>query len=274
MNGDQDLTGQPNGVQPIAAAATAAGRVRELNEDAVLSASPVFAVADGMGGHAAGEVASALALEQLAAFAAEPDMRPEALLAAIEAANRAILLCAEQRPETRGMGTTVSGVCLGEVGGSAHWFVFNVGDSRVYRFAAGHLTQVTTDHSEVEELISAGQISSEQARTHPRRNVVTRSLGTDPAPTPDIWVLPATPSDTFLVCSDGLPLEVDDDEIAEVLALRLPPQDAADRLLSMALAAGGRDNVSVVVVCLPQTDELQPVDVSTAPRRRALGLEG
>jgi serine/threonine protein phosphatase PrpC len=251
------------------AASTVAGAVRELNEDAVLADTPLFVVADGMGGHAAGEVASALALQQLAALRGQVDVRPEGILTAIEAANQSILDWSAARPETLGMGTTLSGVCLGEVGGSPHWFVFNVGDSRVYRYAAGSFAQVTTDHSEVEELVLAGRISAEEARGHPRRNVVTRSLGTDPAPTPDIWVLPAGAGETFLICSDGLPLEVEDSDIAAVLARELPPQEAVNMLVDMALAAGGRDNVSVVVVSVPASSEPQPVDVSTAPRHRA-----
>src|SRR5580765_1304544 len=164
------------------------GARRELNEDAILAVEPVFAVADGMGGHAAGEVASALALEQLATLAGHAALHPTDVLAAIERANAAILACVAERAETAGMGTTVSGVCLGEVGGSPHWFIFNVGDSRVYRFDQLGLVQVSTDHSEVQELVAAGHITAEQARTHPRRNVVTRSLGTEPAPVPDLWV--------------------------------------------------------------------------------------
>jgi PPM family protein phosphatase len=250
------------------AASSVAGGVRELNEDAVLADMSVFVVADGMGGHAAGEVASALALQQMAVLRGQGDVRPEEILAAIEAANRSILDWSAARPETRGMGTTLSGMCLGAVGGSPHWFVFNVGDSRVYRYISGVLIQVTTDHSEVQELVTAGRITAEEARAHPRRNVVTRSLGTDPAPTPDVWVLPAEPGDTFLICSDGLPLELEDADMAHVLARELPPQEAVDLLVAMALAAGGRDNVSVIIVSVPAGSEPQPVDVSTAPRHR------
>ncbi len=145
-------------------------------------------------------------------------------LAAIAAANQAILDWASTRADALGMGTTVSGVCLGSVGGSPHWFVFNVGDSRVYRLEDDRLSQVTTDHSEVEELLSSGVLSPEDARFYPRRNVVTRSLGTDPAPIADLWVFPVSGKDTFLICSDGLTNEVDDDGI-----LRLMRDGASDQ---------------------------------------------
>jgi len=252
----------------VAAAASDAGAVRALNEDAVLAASPIFLVADGMGGHAAGEVAAGIAVAELGKLAGTTDLGPDQLLDAIDAANRAILDWSASRPDTAGMGTTLSGVALGRVGGSPHWFVFNVGDSRVYRFDGAALTQVTTDHSEMEELIRAGAITAEQARHHPRRNVVTRSLGTDPAPIADIWVLPAEPGDTFLICSDGLTLEVDDVDMSAVLRAAREPADAAAALVARAIAAGARDNVSAVVVSLPRVAEQTTADVATAPRHR------
>lgn len=252
-------------------ARTDVGAVRELNEDAVVSSPPVFAVADGMGGHAAGEVAAGIAARSLAALAGRGDLRSEDILAAIEAANESILAVASQRVETAGMGTTVSGLCLGRIGGTDHWFVFNVGDSRVYRLAGGKLTQITTDHSEVAELIAAGHITADEAKSHPLRSVVTRSLGSDPAPTPDVWVLPATEGERFLVCSDGLPLELSEPEIAGILARPVGAQGAADALVEAAVAAGGRDNVSAVVVDVSPTIDRQPADVTTAPRRAISG---
>lgn len=233
------------------AAVTDVGQVREHNEDAILAEQNVFVVADGMGGHAAGEVAAALAVEQFAVLAGRADLRPEDLVQAVAKANEAILSVAARRGETAGMGTTVAGVCLGEDDGTVCWLVFGVGDSRVYRYGVDGLAQVTVDHSEVEELIEAGRLSPEDARYYPRRNVVTRSLGSDPAPTPDVWVLPAVPADRFLVCSDGLTGEVRDDEIAAIVEGNPDPQAAADELVAHALAAGGHDNVSVIVVDLP-----------------------
>jgi protein phosphatase len=255
-------------------AASDVGWVRELNEDCVLAQPPVFVVADGMGGHAAGEVAADLAMQQFAALAGREDLKPEDVVDAVAGANAAILARSSERSETAGMGTTLSGVCLGVVGGSPHWFVFNVGDSRVYRFADGALRQITVDHSEVEELLAAGRITREEARVHPLRNVVTRSLGMDPAPVPDIWVLPVGSGDRFLICSDGLPLEVTETEIVEVLSRAAPPQTTAEMLVRMAVDAGGRDNVSVVVVETPRSETVPDADVSTAPRQGLAGGQG
>jgi protein phosphatase len=251
--------------------ATDVGKVREANEDAVWAGPRLFVVADGMGGHAAGEVAAGLALQRLMPLAQRLDLRVDDLVAAIADANAAILEVTAQRSETVGMGTTVSGVYLGEFGGSPHWFVFNVGDSRVYRCTGDLLVQVTVDHSEVEELLGAGRITAEQARVYPRRNVITRSLGTNPAPVPDIWVLPAVSAETFVICSDGLPLEVDDADIRATAAADLPAQEIADRLCRMAVDAGGRDNVSVVVVRLCTAATGESADVATAPRPKVEG---
>jgi protein phosphatase len=234
-------------------AATHVGRVRADNEDAVLAVPDVFAVADGMGGHAAGEVASAIAMEHVGRLAGRDDLGPDDVIGAIATANDAILAWAAEHPETSGMGTTVTGVCHGTLDGAPHWLVFNVGDSRTYRQAGAALEQVTVDHSEVAELVAAGRITPAEARDHPLRNVVTRSLGTDPAPEADVWVLPAGEGDRFLLCSDGLPLEVSDSDIAEVMRRALTPQDTAEALVEMAVAAGGRDNVSAVVVELPRS---------------------
>jgi serine/threonine protein phosphatase PrpC len=184
----------------------------------------------------------------------------------LAAANQAILNWSATRAGAAGMGTTVSGVCLGVVGGVPHWFVFNVGDSRVYRLVDGALRQITVDHSEVEELIEAGRLTAEQAVHYPRRNVVTRSLGTDPAPTPDVWVFPAGAADTFLICSDGLTSEVDEDRIRQLLQERANAQEVADALCRTAVANGGRDNVSVVIVRYDDESGPGGVDVATAPR--------
>lgn len=258
-------------IETTAGAATDVGRSRELNEDAICLIPPVFAVADGMGGHAAGEVAASLALAELSRLAGRDDLAPTDLLAAIEAGNDAILAWSANRVDTAGMGTTLTGVCLGSIANSPHWFVFNVGDSRVYRLAGGVLSRVTVDHSEVEELVTAGTISADDARSHPRRNVVTRSLGTSPAPTPDIWVLPASEGDLFVICSDGLPLEVAEPDIAEAVSRGDSPQQTADTLVQMALAGGGRDNVSVVIVGVPVDSTVNAADVCTAPRLHDLG---
>ncbi len=231
-------------------AATHPGRVRRSNEDSVITSARFVAVADGMGGHAAGEVASRIAVTCIAELADRPDARPDDVIAAIAEANHRILAHAQLDQATAGMGTTLTGIGLVNVGGTEHWVVYNVGDSRVYRYANGAFRQLTVDHSEVEELRLAGQLTDEEARVYPRRNVVTRSLGSLPAPQPDLWVFPPTPGERFLVCSDGLTLEVEDTDIAEVIAGVDDVRAAAGMLMERALAGGGRDNVSAVVVSL------------------------
>ena len=247
--------------------ATDVGRLRELNEDALVAEPPLFAVADGMGGHAAGEVAADLALQEMRSLATLAFVGSQEVVEAIAHANQRIV--EHGSGESQGMGTTLAGLCLGTVGGSPHWIVFNVGDSRVYRFADGVLEQLTTDHSEVQEMVAAGQISADQARVHPNRNIITRSLGTQPAPVPDVWVIPAGEAETYLVCSDGLTGEVTDAEIRQVLDHGAVAQSSADDLCGLALAAGGHDNISVVIV-RGQGNVISQVDDATAPRSQTL----
>ena len=256
----------------IAALATDVGRVRAHNEDAGLITSDLVAVADGMGGHAAGEVASSLAVEALrevgesAGSDEAGGLRPKDVLDAVQAANRAILQSVARNPEQTGMATTLAGLARVTVGGSPHWAVFNIGDSRVYRLADNRMSLVTRDHSEVRELMDAGLIDATEAARHPMRNVITRSLGSDHAPSPDVWVLPPTPGERFVVCSDGLSNELDDREIMLVARKYGYPQIAADQLVGAALRAGGRDNVSVVVVAVDAGEGDGDDDADTAPR--------
>lgn len=249
-------------------AVTHPGLVRTTNEDSVLVTDRLVAVADGLGGHAAGEVASGLAVDRLRKLSRRPGITSDDITAAIADANRLILAKADSRVDYAGMGTTLCGVAVVSVGGSEHCIVFNVGDSRVYRFHDGTLSQVTVDHSELQELRDAGRISNLAAKRYPRRNVVTRSLGSDPAPTPDTWLFPPTDQDRFLVCSDGLTGEVDDAAIAGVLREHPEPGPAAGALLEKALAAGGRDNIAVIVVNLESATDHRLVDADTAPRAR------
>jgi PPM family protein phosphatase len=231
-----------------AGAATHPGLVRSANEDSMVTAPMFAAVADGMGGHAAGEVASRIAVESIAELAAQPVPTPDDVVEAVTRANRRILEQGATRRELAGMGTTLSGIGLVDVAGTPQWIVFNVGDSRVYRYADATLAQLSVDHSEVAELLAAGQLSVDEARDYPRRNVVTRSLGSDPPPRPDVWVFPPQPGERFLICSDGLTLELTDAEIAAVLEKYPDPHTAARELIEHALAAGGRDNVTAIVV--------------------------
>lgn len=253
-----------------AAARTDVGRVRKSNEDSMLVTDTVVAVADGLGGHAAGEVASKIAVDRLAELdrgAAAGPTHPDDVTAAIADANHLILDAIRAHPENEGMGTTVTGLGLVDLGGAPHCVVFNVGDSRVYRFVDDTLEQVTVDHSEVEEMRAAGIISASDAAVHPRRNVVTRCLGSIPGPVPDLWVYPPAGNERYVICSDGLTNEVADHDIAAALRDHADPGSAADDLLARALDAGGRDNIAVIVVDLVSVDS-RPVDVDTAPRAR------
>ncbi len=258
--------------------ATDRGAVRQFNEDQVFAGSRVVAVADGMGGHAAGDVASAMAVEAMAALDSRPEeLRPDEVVSALIRANDTIVAAAADQPHRRGMGTTIAGVALVQVGGSPHWAVFNVGDSRVYRFFQDELVRATIDHSEVEELVLAGRITADEARVHPDRNVITRSLGTVPPPQVDIWVTPPEPGERFLVCSDGLITEVDDDEVGEILRSTPAPAEASARLLNLALERGARDNVSVAVVEISGSEsatDIAPTLATTLPRGRLGKAEG
>lgn len=236
------------GVLVRTGAATHAGVVRKVNEDSVLVGPGVYVVADGMGGHAAGEVASAIAVRRLGGLAGRERVTPDDVRAELAAANADVLADAAVNPERAGMGTTVAGLATVDTAGSPHWALFNIGDSRVYRLADGELTQLTIDHSGVVELLDAGKITECEARSHPMRHLLTRALGTDPGPEADLWVFPPSVGERFLICSDGLPLELTDDEIGAVLRATEDPQEAAEELVGRAVAAGGRDNVSVVVV--------------------------
>jgi protein phosphatase len=224
-------------------AATSTGRVRRVNEDSYLAAPPLFAVADGMGGHDAGEVASAVAIDVLARYARGGPLSVDAVLAALDEANRAVI----GRGEADRMGTTVTGLASLVTPAGSQLMVFNVGDSRVYRLAGDQFGQLTVDHSEVQELVLAGAITPEQARSHPRRNIVTRALGSDFVVRPDHWLLPPLAGDRYLVCSDGLTGELTDEEILPLL-LADDPQQAAEALVAAADEAGGHDNTTVIVV--------------------------
>jgi protein phosphatase len=230
-------------------AATDIGHVRKVNEDSYLASPPLYAVADGMGGHAAGDVASALAVDVLAAYARFP-LSVSVVLAALEEANKAII----RGDQGSGMGTTVAGLALLDTAEDTRLMVFNVGDSRVYRLTEGRLDQVTVDHSEVQELVTLGAITREQARTHPRRNIVTRALGGYPELWPDHWLLPAVAGDRYLICSDGLHGELPDDALRALLASG-GPQEAAESLVRAANEAGGHDNVTAIVVDVCVEDE-------------------
>ena len=233
------------GAQVAATLRTDIGRLRRQNEDAAWfdESRAVFAVADGMGGHLAGEVASRMAIEAVERMAGENSVPGiSALRDMTAAAHEAILEHAQSHAECAGMGTTLSVLWLGE----SYAYIAHVGDSRIYRLRAGSLTQITQDHSLVEELVRAGLITHEQARTHPRRNIITRALGTHGESEPDLLVTDVADGDLFLLCTDGLSGMVPDDVIERTL-LENDMEPAADRLIALALDAGGRDNVTLIL---------------------------
>lgn len=224
---------------------THVGLVRRQNEDCAWfdEAQAVYAVADGMGGHMAGEVASAMAIEAVKNMA-HSGVRPDAsaLREMVYAGHEAIFTHALRNPQCSGMGTTLS--VLWHTGGYA--YIAHVGDSRIYRLRGGELEQITQDHSLVEELVRARIITREEARTHPRRNIITRALGTRGENMPDILAADAHAGDIWLLCSDGLTGMVEDDVICRTLCEH-PLEQAADRLIDLALKAGGKDNVTLVL---------------------------
>lgn len=227
----------------LVGSASDVGRVREGNEDAVRvdERLHLFAVADGMGGHRAGEVASATALEALRAAVAAG--RP--ISEAIESANTAVFAKAHDDENLRGMGTTLTAAVATD-GNSI--VIGHVGDSRAYRFHADELEQITEDHSLVEELVREGRLTPEQAVVHPQRSIITRALGVDESVVVDVYPVELDPGDRVLICSDGLTTMVREVDIARILRREHDPQRAANMLVDAANAAGGEDNVSAVVL--------------------------
>ena len=242
------------------------GCVRSHNEDSYLVASPLFAVCDGMGGHAAGEVASSIAVETIARTS--PGTADAAqLAAAVEAANAAVIEAAASGIGRPGMGCTATVAYIeGTTIAIAH-----VGDSRAYLLHEGVLTRVTRDHSYVEELVDAGEITADEARVHPNRSVITRALGSDPGMYADHFTLNIVEGDRLILCSDGLSSMISDSEIEDVAVKSSTAQMCTDNLVDAALAAGGADNVSVVVVDVVDDGRLKQV-VRTHRRNIAIAL--
>lgn len=224
--------------------ATDTGRVRTLNEDALLALPPVFLVADGMGGHEAGDVASRVVVDECAVLVGRTSVTIEDVQDCLE---RAVARMHDILGGRSG-GATVAGAAVATHEGAPYWLVFNIGDSRVYRLSTEGFAQVSVDHSVVQELLDSGRLSEDDAVTHADRHVVTRALATDSSFEPDYWLIPVAPEDRLLVCSDGLTDELDDAALHRILSTETDPQAAAEALVEAALVAGGRDNVSVVVV--------------------------
>ncbi|MBX3314312.1 MAG: Stp1/IreP family PP2C-type Ser/Thr phosphatase [Actinobacteria bacterium] len=231
-----------------AGSATHVGQVRAVNQDAPLVApeADLYGVADGIGGHQGGEVASALAVQIIAELATEPSLHT--LVDAVRQANRRIFETAGSDPDLHGMGTTFVAIQLVDSpeGDEVGWV--NVGDSRLYLFRDDDVIQLSEDHSLVEELVRDGQLSPEEAKVHPQRNVVTRSLGIDLDVNVDSGRLLPFTNDRFVLCSDGLSNEVSTDQMGATLRRLAEPQEVADELVRLANEGGGRDNITVVVV--------------------------
>lgn len=239
------------------------GCVRTHNEDSYLVQSPLFCVCDGMGGHAAGEVASSIAVETLAKLAPH-EADPARLAAAVEAANAAIIEAAENGLGKPGMGCTATAAYVeGTTMAIAH-----VGDSRAYLLHEGTLIRITRDHSYVEELVDAGEITADEARVHPNRSVITRALGSDPALYADHFQINIEEGDRLILCSDGLSSMIPDAEIESIATQSPTAQICTDNLVDAALAAGGNDNVTVVVVDVVDDGRIQ--DLTRRRRRNIL----
>ena len=240
------------------------GVLRVQNEDSMLAQDGLFVVADGMGGHNAGEVASAMATSMLKSAHANGIADAKELGDLIKEINVQIFQSAAAKTEQSGMGTTLTALAitpsdqtLGE-NSVATATVANIGDSRTYLLRNGEFRQVSVDHSYVQELVSDGLITREEARTHARRNIVTRALGIEPVVGVDTWTLPLIAGDRYVLCSDGLVDEVTDADIATCLKRITDPQETANELVAMANTNGGRDNITVIVVdVLVESDKPQ-----------------
>ena len=255
------------------AALTDVGHRREVNEDSLVARSPIFAVADGMGGHSAGDVASKAVVTRLAAAADAAVEAGETISA--EAINAALGLAVADMKSGEGVtdqgtGTTVTGVAVTIVSDAPSLISFNIGDSRVYQLTGGVLEQVTVDHSVVQELVDAGRITREEADVHPHGNVITRAVGFHEPPVPDYRILPLSPGQRILVCSDGLTKELTAYGIRHFLMSNPKPDDAVAALVTAALENGGRDNVTAIVLDIVSVDDgpepVAPADqADTAP---------
>lgn len=256
---DPDVQGT---IRVVSADATHVGHVRATNEDSILNATPIYMVADGMGGHNAGEVASAIAVEEFAKLTIQQNVTVEQLGEALDsAADRIGALGGES---TLGAGTTVAAVATMVLDGVGYWVVMNLGDSRVYRLSGEIFEQVSVDHSVVQELMDRGELSAEEASNHPYRHMVTRALGAGPESDPDYWLIPAEVGDRMLICSDGLNGEVEDAAIERMLRSPQDVRSISENLVHLALDGGGRDNISVVVVEAVEVVGLAPISESTA----------
>jgi serine/threonine protein phosphatase PrpC len=246
------------------------GTLRVQNEDSFLAEEKIFVVADGMGGHNAGEVASAMAIKMLAEAQANGISDASQLAKVIEQINHSIFQAAANQTDQRGMGTTLAVLALtpNETTNEVSAAVANIGDSRTYLFRNDEFRQVSVDHSYVQDLVSEGLITREEARTHARRNIVTRALGIEPSVAVDTWTLPLITGDRYVLCSDGLVDEVTDEAIEKCVKQKIEPQKVADQLVAIANANGGRDNITVIIVDVIADGTNSPAATSVTPKTK------
>ncbi len=233
---------------------TDTGRQRRGNEDSSFARAPLFVVADGMGGAQAGEVASQIAVEVFEQGLPDSGSPEERLASRVQEANRRIYERSVTKHEQAGMGTTLTAALLDE----DQLAIAHVGDSRAYLFRDGALQRLTSDHSLVGELVRQGKLTEEQAEEHPQRSIITRALGPEPTVDVDTWTYPVRAGDVLLLCSDGLTSMIAEEHIGEVLSTAPDLRTAADRLIDDANAAGGRDNITVVLFRLEDVGDGQP----------------
>jgi protein phosphatase len=240
------MTAAPGPITLAFGAATDPGLRRRINEDSYLAAAPLFLVADGMGGHNAGEIASATVIQEFAALTGRASLAVDDVHAAVATARTRV--AALPAGAGAGAGTTLAGVVVADIDGEGYWLAINLGDSRTYRLSGGRLEQVSVDHSVVQELVDSGQLAADAAQRDARRNVITRAIGAGSDAEPDYWLFPAEDGDRILVCSDGLSGELEKDAIHGILLAEPDPQAAATRLVHEAMVRGGRDNITAIVV--------------------------
>src|SRR5947209_250209 len=247
---------------------TDTGRQRRENEDSAIARAPMFVVADGMGGARTGEVASEIAIESFQDGLPESGSPEQELAERVREANRAIYDRASQEPELQGMGTTLTAAYLDD----ANLAVAHVGDSRAYLFRDGDLRRLTQDHSLVDELVRRGKLTEEQAAEHPQRSIITRALGIEREVEVDTWSYPVRAGDVLLLCSDGLTSMISEEKVAAILSSAGSLEQAGGRLIEEANAAGGRDNITVVLSRLEEvgsgTGEEQATMIGRAPLRQ------
>jgi len=244
------------------AGATDTGRRRDNNQDAFLAEFPLFVVADGMGGHAGGEIASQSTISRLQGVVDSGSVTTDAIEAALK--NAVDDIAAHPDTTDEGTGTTLTGVFFDLADGDPRWVSLNIGDSRVYLLRDQRLVQVTTDHSVVQELISSGRLSPEEAEGHPYSNVITRAVGASELTPPDYLGIEVLDGDRFVVCSDGLTKELTDYGIQHFLRENEDPGAAVDAMLAAALENGGRDNVTLIVVKIARTGHDPEAETATS----------